>query len=116
MLVTMKALRSIDTYDQSITTTVNEGTQQCTYDNLNNEEDIKFELSGNYSLRIMECVIEKAGRGEDIYPHWKTNLNGVENNNFKFRLHPRLVTAILNRVNDMDITDVNNVYNIEGYT
>ena len=44
MLVTMKALRSIDTYDKSITTTVNEGTQQSTYDNLNNEEDIKFEL------------------------------------------------------------------------
>jgi hypothetical protein len=52
----MKALRSIDTNDKSITTTVNEGTQQCTYDNLNNEEDIKFELSGNYSLRITECV------------------------------------------------------------
>jgi hypothetical protein len=112
----MKALRSIDTYDKSITTTVNKGMQKCTYDNLNNEEDMKFELSGNYSLRITECVIEKAGRGEDIYPHWKTNLNGVKNNNYKFRLHTRLVTAILNRVNDMDITDVNNVYNIEGYT
>ena len=50
MLITMKALRSINTYDKSITTTVNEGMQQCTYYNLNNEEDIKFELSGNYSL------------------------------------------------------------------
>jgi len=38
------------------------------------------------------------------------------NNNYKFHVHPRLVTAILNRVNDMDINDVNNVYNIEGYT
>jgi hypothetical protein len=116
MLVTMKALRSIETHDKSITTTVNEGMQQCTHDDLNNEEDIKFELSGNYSLRITECVIEKAGRGEHIYPRWKTNLNGVKNNNYKFRLHPRLVTAILNRVNDMDLTDVTNVYNIEGYT
>jgi len=53
--------------------------QKCTYDNLNNEEDMKFELSGNYSLQITECVIEKAGCGEDIYPHWKTNLNGVKN-------------------------------------
>jgi len=66
-----------------------------------------------YKLRN---VIEKAGRGEDIYPRWKTNLNGMKNNNYKFRLHPRLVTAILNRVNDMDLTDVTNVYNIEGYT
>jgi hypothetical protein len=55
----MKALRSIDTCDKSIATTVNEGTQQCTYDNLNNEEDIKFELSGNYSLRITECVSKR---------------------------------------------------------
>jgi hypothetical protein len=102
----MKALRSIDTYGKSITTTVNKGMQQCTYDKINNEEDINFELSGNYSLQITECVIEKAGRGEDIYPHWKINLNGVKNNTYKFRLHPRLVTAILNRVNDMDITDV----------
>ena len=91
----MKALRSIDIYDKSITTTVNKEKQQCTYDNINNEEDIKFELSENYSLRITECVIEKAGRGEDIYPHWKTNLNGVKNNNYKFCLHPRLVTAFL---------------------
>ncbi len=53
--------------------------QKCTYDNLNNEEDMKFELSGNNSLQITECVIEKAGCGEDIYPHWKTNLNGVKN-------------------------------------
>jgi hypothetical protein len=110
MLVTMKALRSVDTYDKSITTTVNEGTQQCTYDDLKIEEDIKFDLSGNYSLQITKCVIEKTERGEDIYPHWKTNLNGMKNNNYKFRLHPHLVTAILNRVNDMDITDVNNVY------
>jgi hypothetical protein len=112
----MKALQSIDTYDKSITTTVNGGMQQCTYDNLNNEEDMKFELSGNYSLRITECVIKRAGRGEDIYPHLKTNLNGVKNNNYKFHLHPRLVIAILNRLNDMDITDVNNIYNTEGYT
>ncbi len=112
----MKAIQSIDTYDKSMTTTVNKGTQQCTYDNINNEGDINFELSGNYSLRITECVMEKAGRGEDIYPHWKTNLNGVKNNNYKFCLHPRLVTSILNRVNDMDITDVNNVYSIEEHT
>jgi len=82
MVVTMKAIRSIDTYDKSMTTTVNKGTQQCTYDNINNEGDINFELSGNYSLRITECVIKKARRGEDIYPHWKTNLNCVNNNNY----------------------------------
>ena len=118
MLVTTKALRSIDTYDKSITT-ANKGLQQCTYatnDDVNNDDDIKFDLSGKYSLRIMESVTEKARRGEDIYPQWKTNLNGVKNTNYKFRLHPRLVTAILNRVNDMDITDVNNVNHIEGYT
>ena len=48
-----------------------------------------------YKLRN---VIEKAGRGEDIYPRWKTNLNGVKNNNYKFHLHPRFVAAILKHV------------------
>ncbi len=69
MLVTTKALRSVDTYDKSITT-ANKGMQQCTYatnDDVNNDNDIKFELSGKYSLRITENVTEKAGRGEDIY-------------------------------------------------
>ena len=118
MLVTTKALRSIDTYDKSITT-ANEGMQQCNYgtnDDVNNDDDITFDLSGKYSLRIRESVTEKARRGEDIHPQWKTNLNGVKNNNYKFYLHPRLVTAILNTVNDMDLSDVNNVHHIEGYT
>jgi hypothetical protein len=118
MLVTTKALRSVDTYDKSITT-ANKGMQQCTYatnDDVHNDDGIKFDLSGKHSLRNTESVTENAGRGEDFYPQWKTNLNGAKNNNYKFRLHPRLVTAILNRVNDMDITDVNNVNHIEGYT
>jgi hypothetical protein len=118
MLVTTKALRSINTYDKSITK-ANKGMQQCTYatnDDVNNDDDIKFDLSGKYSLRITESLAEKAGRGEDIYPQWKTNLHCDKNNNYKFCLHPRLVTAIKNKVNDMDITDVNKVHHIEGYT
>jgi hypothetical protein len=118
MLVTKKALRSIKTYDNTITK-ANEGMQQCTYetnDDVNIDNDNKFELSGKYSLRITESVAEKAGRGEDIYPQWKTNLHSVKNNNYKFGLHPRLVNKIIKKVNDMDITDVNKVHHIEGYT
>ncbi len=86
----------------------------ATNDDVNNDNDIKFDLSGKYSLRITESVTEKAGRGDDIYPQWKKICE--KNKNYKFRLHPCLVTAILNKVNDMDITDVNNVNHIEGYT
>ena len=44
-------------------------------------------------------------------------MNGVKNNNYKYRLHPRLVNAIINRVNkSVDVSSSNNVYNVEVYT
>ena len=45
-------------------------------------------------------------------------MNGAKSSNYKFRLHPRLVNAIINRVNnivDHEITS-NVMYNVEGYT
>ena len=63
MLVTTKALQSIDKYDKSRITTANEGMQQCTYatnGDVNNDDDIKFDLSGKYFLRITASVTEKA--------------------------------------------------------
>jgi hypothetical protein len=121
MLVTMKALRSYNVYDSSIRTRgTDEGMQQGNYasnKDANIEDDIKFELSGNYSIRITAEVMDKARRGEDILPKWKSNLNGVKNNNYKYRLHPRLVDAIINRVNNsVDVTILNDFYDIEGYT
>jgi hypothetical protein len=62
MLVTTKALRSIDTYDNTITK-ANKGMQQCNYetnDDVNIDNDNKFDLSEKYSLRITESVAEKA--------------------------------------------------------
>ena len=38
---------------------------------------------------------EKIARGDNIYPEWKTNVNGVKTHNYKFRLHPKLLTAII---------------------
>jgi hypothetical protein len=41
----------------------------------------------------------------------------VKNNNYKYRLHPRLVNAIINRVNEsVDLSASNDVYRVEGYT
>ena len=81
-------------------------------------DDIQFELSGKYSIELTEIITQKATRGEDIYPQWKTNMNGVKNSNYKFRLHPRLVNAIINRLNNIvDVEAVSNViYDVEGYT
>lgn len=120
ILVTTKALRSVDTYDKSIQIRGSHGMLQLTNasnvaDNYDN--DVQFDLSGKYSIQLTECVTEKASRGEDIYPQWKTNLYGVKNNNYKYRLHPRLVNAIINRVNEsVDLSASNNVYTVEGYT
>ena len=121
MLVTMKALRSINEYDSSKRTRgIDKGMQQSNYASNNDgniEDDIKFELSGNYSIRITAGIMDKARQGEDILPKWKTNLNGVKNNNCKYHLHLRLVDAIINRVNNsVDVTILNYFYDIEGYT
>ena len=41
----------------------------------------------------------------------------MKNNNYKYHLHPRLVNAIINRVNEsVDLFASNNVYTVEGYT
>ena len=80
-------------------------------------DDMQYNLSGRYSIQLTESVTEKASRGEDIYPQWKTNLNGVKNNNYKHHLHPRLVNAIINRVNESeDLSASNDLYKVEGYT
>ena len=71
---------------------------------------MQFKLSGMYSLQLTEYVIEKASRGEMIYPQWKTNLHGVKNNNYKYHLHSRLVNAIINRMKS------NVVNTVEGFT
>ena len=122
ILVTTKARRSLDTYDKSIQTRGHHGVQQHSSDTSNDAEnhvdDIRFDLSGKYSIQITKSLIEKASRSEDIYPQWKTNMHGVKNNNYKFRLHPRLMNAIINMVNKIvDISASKDVaYKVDGYT
>ncbi len=41
-------------------------------------DNVQYNLSGRYSIQLTECVTEKASRGEDIYPQWKTNLYWYE--------------------------------------
>jgi len=113
MLVTTKALRSVDIYDKSIQIRGNHDLLQLTSDsNFSDDyvDDMQYNLSGRYSIQLTESVTEKASRGEGIYPQWKTNLNGVKNNNYKYRLHSRLVNAIINRMKS------NVVNTVEGFT
>jgi len=122
ILVTTKALRSIDSYEQSIQPRGHHGMQTSTNQSVNcdnpHNDDIEFDLCGKYSIQVTESLTQKAIRGEDIYPQWKTNMNGVKNSNYKFHLHPRLVNAIINRVNNIvDVEAVSFViYDVEGYT
>jgi hypothetical protein len=114
MLVTTKALRSVHTEidDQSntVTTTRNRGRT--------NDYEIIFELSGQYTLHLTENVKGKVSRSKNIYPDWKTNLNGVKTNNYKFRLHTNLAAAIINRVKDIEREHTHqlNMNSIKGYT
>jgi hypothetical protein len=125
MLVTTKARRSLDTYDKSIQTRGHHGVQHhsCdtpTLDEGNHNDEIQFLLSGKYSVQITKRLTEKASRGEDIYPQWKTNLHGVKNNNYKFRLHPRLISCIVNSVNTIEdisaSSDADACYRVVGFT
>jgi hypothetical protein len=113
MLVTTKALRSVDIYDKSIQIRGNDDLLQLSSDqNFSNDyvDDMQYKLSGMYSIQLTESVIEKASRGEGIYPQWKTNVHGVKNNNYKYHLHSRLVNAIINRMKS------NVVNTVEGFT
>jgi hypothetical protein len=86
ILVTTKALRSVDTYDKSIQIRGNHEILHITNASSvsdNYVDDVQHNLSGRYSIQLTECVTEKASRGEDKYPQWKTNLNGAKNNNYK---------------------------------
>ncbi len=92
MLATMNALRSINVYDNSIRTRgTEEGMQEgnfATNKDGNIEDYVKFELRGTYAIRITAGVMDEVRQGEVKYPKWKTNLNGVKYNNYKYRLHP----------------------------
>jgi hypothetical protein len=113
MIVTTKTLLSVDSNDNSPTRL------HCTLpigDDVNDGDDVRFQLSGQYSLCITEILTEEAAGGADIYPQWKTNVNDVKTNNYKFRLHPHLVTAIIKHVNTNFRIGNGGSYNIEGYT
>jgi len=116
MMITTKALGSIDTYDTSNTNSTRGNCTQTDNFDVNYGEDVRLHLSGQYSLRITDSLTEEAAGGANIYPQWKTNVKDVKTNNYKFRLHPRLVKAILKHVNDMNLRIDDRSYRIEGYT
>lgn len=112
MLVTKQALRSVNTelYDIAniIDTSFNE-------DNKTNDNE-QFELSGQYVLHITELMKEKIARGDSIYPQWKTNVKGMKTNNYKFRLHPKLLSAIINKMQDIEAGQTERSVCVKGYT
>ena len=112
MLVTTKALRSVNSEidDQSNTATTSRNVRK------NNDENIVIDLSGQYMLHITDLLKDKVSRGENIYPEWKTNLNGVKSNNYKFRLQPKLVFAIINKVQDIETEQNQRLVSIKGHT
>ena len=109
MLVTTMALRSVNTE-------MNDNTQTVTNRRNENNNEVISQLSGQYTIEITDVLKDKVSRGENIYPVWKTNLNGVKNQNYRFRIHPRLASAIINRVEDIEKEQNQRVLSIKGHT
>ena len=59
---------------------------------------------------------EKIARGDSIYPEWKTNVNGVKTDNYKFRLHPKLLTAIIKKIDHIQPGRTPQSLSIKGHT
>lgn len=116
MIVTTKSLLSVDSYENSITNSTKLHCTTSIGEDMNYGDDVRFQLSGQYSLSITKIITEEAAGGADIYPQWKTNVNDMKTNNYKFRLHPRLVTAIIKHVNRNIRIGDGGSYKIEGYT
>ena len=87
MIVTTKALQSVDIYDASSMRTYrlnsNFDNNQRVDANIDNE-DVIFQLSGHYSLSVSENLTNAEIDEKNFYPKWKTNKNGVKENNYKF--------------------------------
>jgi len=112
MLVTTKALRSVnsDIDDQSYAATTSRNHRK------EDDDSIVIHLSGQYTILITDELKDKVSRGQSIYPDWKTNQNGVKSQNYKFRLQPKLVSAIINKVRHSQTEQNNRSVSIKGHT
>ena len=119
MLVTTKALPLVDTYEDSTMRSCrldsNIDNYQCVDANLEHE-DVSFQLSGQFSSLASDILTNAEIQLTKIYPKWKTNKNGLKDNNYKFQLHPRLMKAIKKEFNERNIQDGFESLKIEGFT
>ena len=119
MLVTTKALPLVDTYEDSTMRACrlnsNIDNYQCVDANIDNQ-DISFQLSGQFLLLASDVLTNADIYRKNIYPKSKTNKNGLKDNNYKFQLHPRLVKAMKKEFNERNIQDGFESLKIEGFT
>ena len=113
MLVTTKALRSVNTEIDAKANTIATGFVNA---DKTRDHDIYIELSGQYVIHITDVMKEKIARGDSIYPEWKTNVNGVKTDNYKFRLHPKLLTAIIKKIDHIQPGRTPQSLSIKGHT
>ena len=71
MIVTANALRTINsdsTFVRNCTETTNVNIDHVVDDDESIDDDLTFRLSGQYSLRVSQNLIEMESFGEPIYP------------------------------------------------
>ena len=112
MLVRTKALGSVNSEidDQTYAATTSRNHRK------EDDDSIVIHLSGQYTILITDELKDKVSRGQSIYPDWKTNPKGVKSQNYKFRLLPKLVSAIINKVRHSQIEQNNRSVSIKGHT
>jgi hypothetical protein len=79
-------------------------------------DDLDLSNSDDDSVVLDNNMKDKVSRGQSIYPDWKTNPKGVKSQNYKFRLLPKLVSAIINKVRHSQIEQNNRSVSIKGHT
>ena len=108
VMVTQYALRAILGQDNTHIALQNE------MEDKNNDLSIYF--CGKYSLVVTNGILQRMRDGDRIYVKWHSDYKGDRENNHNYCLNKLLVEFILHKLNEMDSSEFDNGYRLEGYT
>jgi len=114
MLVTGHALRSTETYANSIIG--NYHSNNATENQQMEEDNVIFQLSGKYTFAVTKNIIESMNNDTDMFVSWKYDDKQVKKNNTNYCLDRDLVQVIMRIIRNLKDTVIADVYEIEGYT
>jgi hypothetical protein len=78
--------------------------------------DLSIYFCGKYSLVVTNGILQRMRDGDRIYVKWHSDYKGDRENNHNYCLNKLLVEFILHKLNEMDSSEFDNGYRLEGYT